>query len=55
VNLLPASDALEALLLEEAQELHLDRGRQLTDLVQEERAARGGLDVSFALRGSTRE
>ena len=30
LNLLPASNALEALLLEKAQELHLDRGRQLT-------------------------
>src|SRR5664280_2408749 len=49
LNLLPAPDALEALLLEKAQELHLDRGRQLTDLVEEERAAGGGLDVPLAL------
>src|ERR1019366_1987161 len=55
LNLLPASYALEALLMEKAQELHLDRGRQLTDLVQEERASGGGFDVPLALGVSTRE
>jgi hypothetical protein len=54
-NLLPASDSLEALLLEKAQELHLRRRRQFTDLVKEERAPRGGLDVPYALRVSARE
>jgi len=48
-NLLPASDALEALLLEKAQQLNLDRRRQLTDLVEEERAPRGGFDMPAAL------
>jgi hypothetical protein len=55
VNLLPAADALEALLLEKAQELHLDRRRQFTNLVEEERAPFGAFDVPFALRVSTRE
>jgi hypothetical protein len=35
LNLLPAPDALGTLLLEKAQELHLYRRRQLTNLVQE--------------------
>jgi hypothetical protein len=43
-NLLPAADALEALLLEKAQEFHLDRRWQLTDLVEEERASRRSFD-----------
>ena len=55
LNLLPAPYALEALLLEEAQELHLDRRGQLADLVQEERTSGGGFDVPLALGVSTRE
>ena len=54
-NLLPAPNTLEAFLLKKAQKLHLDRRRQLADLIEEERAARGGLDVPFALRVGTRE
>ncbi len=48
-DLLPAADALDGLLLEEAQELHLQGGRQFADLVQEERAALGQLDAPLAL------
>src|SRR5215471_14789703 len=54
-NLMPAPDALEALLLKKAQELHLDRRRQFSNLVQEQRAAGGGFDVSFPLHVSARE
>src|SRR5271165_1788536 len=49
-NLIPSPNTLEAFLLKRPQKLHLDRRRQLTDLIEEERAARGGLDMPFALR-----
>src|SRR5262249_366450 len=49
LNFLPAADSLEALLLQKAQKLHLDRWRQLADFVEEQRAALGGFDVSLAL------
>ena len=55
VNLLPAPNPLEALLLEIAQKLHLDRRRQLADLVEKERAPGGGFDMPFALRVCARE
>ena len=54
-NLLPAADALETLLLEKAQELHLDRRRQLANLIEKERASGRGFDVPLALRVGTRE
>ena len=38
------ADALEPLLLEEAQQPCLEAGRELADLIEEERAALGGLD-----------
>src|SRR5512137_913811 len=40
------ADPLEAPLLEEAEELGLKRGRDLPDLVEEDRASLGGLDAS---------
>jgi hypothetical protein len=56
VNLLPAPDALEALLLEKAQELHLDRRRQPTDLVGEKRTPVGQLlCATSAERGRRRQ
>jgi hypothetical protein len=54
-NLIPSPNTLEAFLLKKPQKLHLDRCRQLTDLIQEERAARGGLDMPFALRVGIRK
>jgi exopolyphosphatase/pppGpp-phosphohydrolase len=42
---LPAPDALEGPILEEAQQLPLDLGREIADLVEEERAALGELDA----------
>src|SRR6185369_6971922 len=44
VDRLVAADALEALLLEDAEELRLELGLQLCDLVEEERAGSGELD-----------
>src|SRR5207245_11150279 len=38
------ADALEAALLQEAQQLRLELGRELADLVEEERAASGRLE-----------
>ena len=55
MDLLPAADALEALLLEEAEEFDLDLGGQFPDLVEEKGAAGGGFDVPLALRVSTSE
>ena len=45
---LVAADALERALLEDAQELDLDRRRDLADLVEEERAAVGLLEAPLA-------
>src|SRR5208283_1756620 len=55
LNLLPAPYSLEAFFLKKAQKLHLDRRWQFADLIEEERAPRGGLDMPFAQRVSTRE
>ena len=43
---LAPADALEGALLEEAQELALDVERQIADLVEEQRAALGELDLA---------
>ena len=43
-----AADALELVLLQEAQQLDLDRRRDLADLVEEQRAAVGLLEAPFA-------
>ena len=48
-DLLPAADPLDDALLQEAQELDLQRDRQVADLVQEQRAAVGGLDLADRL------
>ncbi len=40
------ADALELLVLHEAQELGLQRRRQLGDLVEKQRSPRGGFDAS---------
>src|ERR1019366_10499492 len=50
LNLLSAPNTLEAFLLKKSQELHLDRRWQFADLIEEERAPRGGLDMPFAQR-----
>jgi hypothetical protein len=52
---LVAAHALEFALLQEAQELHLDRPRDLADLVQEQRAARRALEAPLAPRRRARE
>ena len=43
-----AADAAELALLEDAEELGLDAGRHLADLVEEERAAVGELEAARA-------
>ena len=43
---LAPADALDRALLQEAQQLRLQRQRHVADLVQEERAAVGGLDLA---------
>ena len=48
-------DAFERALLQRAQQLHLHRMVELTDLVEEERAAIGRLEAPFAPFGGTRE
>ena len=45
-DLLPAADALDHALLQEAQQLRLQRQRQVADLVEEERAAVRRLDLA---------
>ena len=47
---LVAADALELLLLQRAQELRLRLERHVADLVEEERAAVGGLELALAAR-----
>ena len=44
-----AADPLELALLEDAQQLRLDRERQLADLVEEQRAAVGPLEAARPL------
>src|SRR5262249_5112029 len=50
-----AADALEAALLEDAQELDLDGQRHVVDVVQEERAAVRELEAALALPVRVRE
>ena len=47
-NLLPAADALDHAVLQEAQQLGLQRQRHVADLVEEQRAAVGDLDLADA-------
>src|SRR5690606_21279231 len=54
-TVLRLADAAHRLLLERAQQLRLDRGRQLADLVEEDRPAVGGLDRALARRGRAGE
>jgi hypothetical protein len=51
---LPA-DALEAAVLEDAQQAHLGRRRQLAHLVEEQRAAVGALEPALPLAGGPGE
>ena len=44
-----AAEALEALLLQDAQQLDLRGARQVADLVEEERAAVGQLEAASVL------
>ena len=46
---LPPADALDHLVLQEAQQLHLQRVRQVADLVEEQRAVIGTLDLADRL------
>lgn len=46
LDLLGAGEALNGLLLNQLQELGLDMGGQLTDLIQEQRAVVGQLDLA---------
>src|SRR5439155_7459059 len=50
-----AADALELLLLERAEKLRLRLERHVADLVEEERAAVGGLELPLAPRDGARE
>ena len=50
-----AADALVAPVRQHAKELRLQRAVEITDLVEEERAAAGRLDPSRAARGGARE
>ena len=52
---LVAADALELALLQHAQQLRLRRGRDLADLVEEQRAAVGLLEAAVAARGRAGE
>src|SRR5262245_11990869 len=52
---LRAAETLERPLLEHAQELRLEVGRQVADLVQQQRAVVGELEASDASRDGTRE
>ena len=47
VERLAAADALEAAVLQDAQQPHLRRQRQLADLVEEQRAAVGALEPAL--------
>ena len=49
-----AAEPLELPLLQDAQELHLRRGREVADLVEEERAAVGQLEAPLLLRAGVR-
>src|SRR4051812_47075915 len=48
-DLLPPAEALDGAILQEAQDLRLQRSRQVTDFVEEERAAVGELDLAKRL------
>jgi hypothetical protein len=48
-TVLVAADALEAALLQHAQQAHLHGGADVADLVEEERAAVGQLEAALAL------
>src|SRR6478735_6952020 len=48
-DLLPSADALDHALLQEAQQLRLQRRRQVADLVEEQRPAIRGLDLAERL------
>src|SRR5690606_11138667 len=52
---LGSSEPSHLALLQRAQELHLERGRELTDLVDEERAAVGGLEEALLVPVCARE
>ena len=45
-NWLASADAFNGLLLEEAEEVRLDLEREVANLVEEDRAAAGGLDAA---------
>ena len=47
-DLLAAADALDHAVLQEAQQLRLQRQRHVADLVEEQRAAVGDLDLADA-------
>src|SRR4029079_6889642 len=49
------AEALDLALLEDAQELDLHVARQVTDLVEEQGAAVGGLEAALAARGGSGE
>ncbi len=54
-DLLMSADALDHPLLQETQQLGLQRQRHVADLVEEQRAVVGVLDLSASLFGCTRE
>src|SRR5690606_32040983 len=52
---LAAAEPLEFAFLQDAQEFHLRGGREISDLVQEDRAALGELEATFAGRDGAGE
>jgi hypothetical protein len=54
-DLLTPADALDGALLQEAQQLGLQRKRQVADFVEHQGAAAGGLDLAERLLGGTGE
>ena len=54
-DLLAPADALDHALLQEAQELRLQRDRKIADFVEEQRTAVGGLDLAQRLLGGPGE
>jgi hypothetical protein len=53
LDFLPATHALEALVLKKSQEFYLNGRGKLANLIQKQRAATGCLHHSFALNVST--
>ena len=51
---LGAADRANLVLLQHAQQLHLQAHRHVADLIEQQRAAVGGLEQALSARGSRR-